>query len=231
MMISSTLELSNLPATMRQHLRAVSKGYLLTMTTDSTTKRCIACGLEKPISEFYMEKTSTGNKPYPRCKPCHIIKVNSRPLNRVRTDKPLVASEATAIKFLNRNGIFTASGKLSSYKYLDAVAWGCVRIEIKTSHKREGRFDFRFSYQQKNKRLQADIIILQCFHNIKTTYHIFPANHPAFYENGALKSVSYSLRGQSNDHGLTTEIMNAHENAFHYIEEARQNIIRQLLAR
>lgn len=204
-----------------------------------STKVCRKCGLEKSIDEFYKRSGANGTQSY--CIACY----NARAATQIRAPKNIAGeqSERDVVSVLLSNGIYATGGKASAFKYIDVVAWGCVRIEVKSSTLRSNNYPddlaytFGFTANQQKRGIDADLVVLVCLGktNTQNTYHIFPSNHPVFYKYGRLKSaVVYStikkrpymrVRGGI---AMSHTLMHQHQDAWHLIEEKRFEISQRL---
>lgn len=210
------------------------------MSNDTTEpkKHCLSgerClhpdGPELPLSEFYRAKSSK-NGYQSRCKICHGLQNKMATISRQgnQRGKPGYETEGMVIEELRRQGIYAAPGKSSEFHNLDVVAWGCVRIECKSSIKdRMGRYLFNFN-NQRRKGISADLVVLVCLGD-EITFHVFPARHGVFYKHGRVKmGVQYDpyrshfKGGQVAGARLTTALMNQYQNAWYLIEEKRLEI-------
>src|SRR5262245_36882243 len=100
------------------------------------TKLCNKCGEEKPLEEFYTRR-NTGDGYMNWCKECH--KSVTYANTRHPKDKAVEMGATDVIRKLQNLGIYAAPGKASVYQHVDVVAWGCVRIEVKSSHLRANK--------------------------------------------------------------------------------------------
>lgn len=192
-----------------------------------------------PIDQFY--KLNRGKRIDTYCKVCR-KSVNAENETRYTRTKKTTSeySDSIAIDKLNSLGIYTTPGKASMFDWVDAVAWGCVRIEVKLARLgQEGRYVFSFS-SQKDIGIQADLVMLIPVNGDKMTFHLFPADHPVFYTlTGLSKGLKDSLeyipnahhrtRVHSNKIILTKSLMDEYENAWHLIEQKRAGVQQALL--
>lgn len=143
-------------------------------------------------------------------------------------------SEIDLIKRLASEGIYAEPGRLTQWKYIDVVAWGCVCIETKYANQKiTGEFRWRIASRQ--SAIRGHLIILVCIHeNGERTHHIFSAQHPVFYDNdGALKRGLVYKPDRQYDRSryglsMTSEIMDEHKDTWYLIEETRLDISNQL---
>ncbi len=190
------------------------------------TKYCTTCKKTKSIEEFYKSRGAADGRQN-RCKTCY------RVIARCNKAKPKHEashqSEQYVIDVLKSQGIYCAAGKSSEYKYCDLIAWGCVRIEVKTANQKDGAFMFTSTPRQQEHGFVADLVILVCKWEDETTLHIFPSNHPVFYRSGRIKSGFYYdpyIYKRKSGHGgrLTNALMKQHQNRWDLIECKRLEI-------
>lgn len=197
------------------------------------TKICTECNIEKPLSEYYRIPGS-GN-PMRYCKECKrkIQKQYDRRENsRSKSRNP---HEQGLVEMLRSKGIYAVTGKGSEFPYVDVVAWGCVRIEVKSSNLVYGKsYQFGFSADQKGYGMRADLVCLIARNYFSPV--IIPASHPVFYKtSGKLKSnINWipNARKYKSRRGLislTTGMMLEHQECWDLIEQVRQSRIRELL--
>src|SRR3989304_7966081 len=87
-------------------------------------------GPHLPLSEFY-QRAGAADGYYTVCK-FRKRQENKRYIPKSRHIASY-ESEAKAIGKLRSVGIYALPGKMSEWRSIDVVAWGCVRIEIKTA--------------------------------------------------------------------------------------------------
>ncbi len=193
-------------------------------------KQCSVCGNLKSITEF--SKRSHRNTVHTSCKECR-RKKSKQYGHKHKTVEGNDGEKLVKAELL-KHGIYAAPGKCSEFKNQDLVAWGCVRIEVKTSqlHSRKQNSD---SYQfdlgdDKTKFNRTDIVVLVCMDTI--SFHVFESNHPTFYHGGVLKkSVMYIPEPKHvkyPDRVLTKDMMENAQNKWEIIEEYRQKYIKEL---
>lgn len=197
------------------------------MNNDTITKTCRGkCGLVKTLSEFYVHLGYKDGH-YSKCKEC--IKAEQRNRRAPKKQKPGHLSEGEVISLLKAMGVYAAPGKCSEFNYVDVVAWGCVRIEVKTStRKTDGTYTFAFTPKQRKNGVRGDLIMLVCKDGDSTTHHLFPSNHSCFYMNGRLKGgVMFDpvQTRRKSGHGarITAALMKQHQDAWGLIEIYRKN--------
>lgn len=202
---------------------------------DFTTKLCgkgADCvhpnGPRLPLSEFYpMRGRVDGVHTY--CKAC--CRAASRA--RVQTQDPGNEGEALVIEALSQVGIFALPGKFSPWTHGDITAWGCVRIEVKSAtlhHRTQGKPSFLFNNSNRAGELSAsDLVVLVCHWPDGDTFHVFPADHPAFYRPSGEEKTGFAYRPGSelkrsrakDGVPLTDALMVEHENRWDLVELAR----------
>lgn len=217
------------------------------MIDNTILRTCRKCGQPKPITEYYKHLGQKDGLEV-RCKECvraysrQYRQTHGQPLRGSRESGR--ATEQNVIDKLNGLGIFATSGKTSPFPWADVVAWGCVRIEVKTSVF-QGRYNFGFTPTQIRRGVEADLILLVCVlpESNETTYHLFPSDFEVFYHNNRRGYASGRLKAGVHyvpDHlikfrhhhtnALTTAIMDKHQNAWELIEQKRRVISLQLMA-
>lgn len=153
---------------------------------DTISKVCSKCKVDKPLSEYYFRN----GKPHSYCKACiAVTTMEHRPLSQ---QVPKDATEIVAIEYLKSKGIPSLPGKALKYSHVDIVAFGCVRIEVKSSilHTDNGVFYFKWTISptQIERGVLADLIMLVCDYGTRKTFHVFSKTFPAFYINGKRKT-------------------------------------------
>lgn len=181
-----------------------------------------------PITEFYT-RVGSADGYYTMCKVCF------RAISKQHPPKPKgVASydsEQRVIDKLRSVGIFASPGKQGIWEHTDVLAWGCIRVEVKTAKCKNERFVFPLGHKSIERFKAHDVVVLVCLHEgQEPSYHVFLSNDAIFYKKGELKNgVTYQpAHKRTMDKGwdtLTTEIMNAHENRWDLIETVRLDMI------
>jgi hypothetical protein len=158
-------------------------------------KICVRCGDRKSTDNFYTRsgcKNPTKSGHYiSECKDC--MKQRSTNYVPLPASTPRTVSEILAIDYLTSMGIPTLPGKAVSASWVDVVAFGCVRIEVKYSRLRfsHGAEQFRFTStpMQMKRGYLGDLIMLICeYPDDRRTFHIFKSDHPVFYIHGHIKT-------------------------------------------
>jgi len=159
---------------------------------DTVSKVCARCKILLPLSEYYFRN----GKPHSYCKEC-IAKTASehRPLAQ---QIPKDVSEIAAIDYLKSHGIPSLPGKALNFSWVDVITFGCIRIEVKSSKlftdKKYNHFKWTVSSTQIERGILADLIMLMCRYDDKTTFHLFRPDCEAFYDNGKRKTgFSYRI--------------------------------------
>ena len=160
------------------------------MTTVTLTKVCRDCKIEKPVSEFY--KPKLGNYYLSYCKACSKQRVNNKNRNNEDYQVPYVESEKMAIEYLESCGIPTLPGKALRKSHVDAIAFGCVGIEVKYSLLSNDRgvekYMFKTTPLQQQRGFLGSIVCLICDSGTERTFHFFDAKNPVFYMDDRLKT-------------------------------------------
>lgn len=177
-----------------------------------------------PLSEFY-HRNRLGELQN-SCKEC--AKVYRR--TRTNRDKAIVETwrpaEQEVINHLRSIGIYATSGVASQWNWVDVVAWGCVRIEVKTSNIQDGRFQFNLCPKIRANWHKNDLLLFVCRWESAITYHLFPVDFDLFYrDDGSIKDhLTYipNPKFRHNKPVLTPEIMSAYQDNWGLIEDRRR---------
>lgn len=192
-------------------------------TSEFTTQVCRSCGIEKPVNDFYV--VSGTERYYDSCKECYKTrqrKAKYSPKTRAGHD-----GERLVINQLRSMGIYAAPGKSSEYRYVDVVAWGCVRIEVKYSSLAGREYHWRFSNKQSKEGFRADIVVLVTADNQDNNFYVFLAEDQIFRRpDGKMKQgIEYTLNARVYParfgESLTKELLAQHKDAWHLIEQQR----------
>jgi hypothetical protein len=194
--------------------------------SDATTKSCIKCNQNKPLTEFYTHP-STKDGHLNCCKPCFIAIAAAR--KKHPKDKAVNAGEILAIDKLKSVGIHAVPGKMTEYKYQDVVAAEIVRVEVKKATIRGGKYLFKFD-NQVYTGMRSHVVILICDDGLAPTFHVFPSDHPVFFNRTGQRKmgVHYQPFAKHRKHGnnhITPELMLVHKDKWSEIETARRQII------
>jgi len=180
----------------------------------------------KPLGEYYQRKGMRDGL-YSWCKACH--RTIARQYKATSRRIPGHPSEQTAIDALKAQGIFAVPGKATIWPNIDVVAWGCVRIEVKTSGLNGNSFRFGLGYKTKRRWHDCDIVLLIChWPEEPPTFHLFRATQPAFFNtDGTLKNgVSWTPnrhhRGPRNGVTLDDVMMHQGRDRWALVEEYRR---------
>jgi hypothetical protein len=188
---------------------------------------CKVCKIEKSLhDDFYANSNKSG-----RDTTCKICRYQQK-LDRQKTSQPHKHNrhEQDFITACHEHGIYAIQATLANHKFCDAVAWGCVRIEVKYPDiANDGNmYYWRFTRNQARKRLPVDIIVLVTEHLGETKYHFFNPLHPVFFKPDQTRKVgiSYTVERQVdynpiNGVVMTHDILNMHKDAWHTIENMR----------
>lgn len=201
------------------------------MTDESVSriKRCCACNIEKPITEFY--ERMKGNGVYTsECKECMKLRSKKQPKRNRQVSG--VASEQAVITRLLENGIPALPGKALGHQWADIVAWGAILCECKMSRLIKGQFGFTFTAAQRHQRLRGEFIVLVADWGDHSDYYIFPAKHPMFYdEKGMLKTFigwTPNRKNAGRPASMSEGERESYRDAWHLIETRRIEIVQQL---
>lgn len=184
---------------------------------------CQTCGDEKSIIEFHKRN----GKPFPDCKLCY----NIDRLGYVPKNRDIVSNqwEALVINKLRDLKIYAAPGKCSEWKWVDVIAWGCVKIEVKFSNLNiRGRYEFNFSKKQQANGLDSDLIILVTESEPgEISFYLFQSDEPRFYDqSGRLKQVSHYYpnpkKHQDPKRFFTNAIMEISKDCWWMIDQIRE---------
>lgn len=198
-------------------------------TIYATTKLCNACETTKLLTDFYKHPSSKDGY-HKACKDCY--KAHRKHYRPKSKEFASLLSEQSIINLLRARGIYATAGKNSEYKYVDVVAWGCVKIEVKFSHiTPRCRFNWTFTPTQMKNGIKSDVVILVAIEPHEANYYVFSTDHPCFYlPNGTLKhGITYrpNARAYSNNRygaSLTDEIMKSQFEAWDLIERERLTV-------
>lgn len=158
-------------------------------------KTCSHCHQVKPITQFYAHPSAfDGHQPY--CASCSVEFNQTRRMEIGVVDRSVARhkGEVLLIEYLRNHNIYAAPGKCSEWKWVDVIAWGCVRIEVKYSRNLQQRFSFTFSNKQRKNGLQVDVLALICDDGSAASYHFFSAKDP---ELSGIKTSLAFTRGAS----------------------------------
>lgn len=200
--------------------------------TESNLRTCRRCGRAQPLAEFYKRRSaSDGYENY--CKSCKREKWGDR--RSFPKGKASNLGEKQVISRLKNYGIYAAPGKASVWKWADVVAWGCVRIEVKTSAPHDGRFLFG-NRSRVHKLEDNHLVVLVCRYPDTPSYHVFRADDPVFFRDGEAKqgfqyNPDSSYIPDDPRGWLTREIMSAAKDRWILINDIRSEIMADLLSR
>lgn len=196
------------------------------------SKVCHRCHQNKPYTEFYKRRLSEGMQHVlpghyvSECKTC--MKERSAQSANIPVEVPRAETEKLAITALRRAGHHALPGKAISAAHVDVVVWGAVWIEVKysrlTYQRGRRKFIFSASPAQQERGFLAHLVMLICDYDDHTTYHLFPADFPAFYKDGRLKigftftPGDYAPRKHGNNRTVMVQgMMNEAENRWELI--------------
>lgn len=157
---------------------------------NTVSKKCSGCKESFPLSDFYPrsgQTDPTNPAQYTgECKAC--MKARNKKPKPTQKHVSYSIGERFGIDYLHSMGIPALPGKALSYAWVDVIAFGCVRVEVKYSTLHNGRFKFSLTPKQNSRGVLGDVILLVCDYGTKATYHLFLPSHPAFYINDKLKT-------------------------------------------
>lgn len=208
-------------------------------------KTCRQCGEEKSQLEFY------ANRYYPDglmavCKSCQKIRAaQSRENRRLRKNEPLDGTgeipELLVVEQLKKLGV-PARRTSADVAYVDVEAWGCVRIEVKSSklHHHSSleheQYKFAFSPDQKGEMV-CDIIVLVLLEP-QISFHVFPSNHHIFFYRSSVRGHTQGARKSAvvytpnakhlHRNAVTEDLLLLHKNTWELVEECRLMISAKL---
>lgn len=179
---------------------------------DILSKVCSGCKKTLPISEFYKRSNQTDtlnpSQYAGECKSC--VKARNHDPKPIAKQVPYALSEQWGIKYLHSKGIPALPGKALSFAWVDVIAFGCVRVEVKYSTLLEGEhFKFTLTPGQKKRGLLGDVVMLVCDYGTRATFHLFLPSFPAFYINDKLKTGFHFTPGalKARKFGATRVVM------------------------
>jgi hypothetical protein len=183
-----------------------------------------------PLSEFYKHRPAADGL-FPYCKECK--KVLTRQQNAHCKNESTNIGEKLVIERLRSLGIYAVPGKSSEWFWIDVVAWGCVRIEVKYAREHNGAFKFSIGHKDGLEKERSDIIVLVCLDNTYTTYHVFKSDHSVFYHKDGIakQGVVYTPFAKFKHTDCLTldnNLMLAHQEQWNLIEEHRTAVSKQL---
>lgn len=213
------------------------------MDNDTPKKTCNKCGILKPLIDFYTHR-SAADKHMATCKSCYSLMQKDR---RARPDfrlkaknEPQNETEGHLIEMLRSLGIYAAPGKASEWHWIDSVAWGCVKIELKSStYSRSTGYSFTFSPKQIKEKFLSDIICLMLINEKGASYHLFPSDHPVFFraDGSRKRGLGYKPGYKGNQAGknhrqfglsLSDALMTEHRDNWSLIETMRNRVSLEL---
>lgn len=190
-----------------------------------------------PLSEFYKNPGSRDGL-LGKCKPCHTRQTSEPSAHKCRGSE----NEVELARMLSGMGIPTFIGNeyRNAFRFVDLVAWGSVKIEVKTGipHRNPaGNEYWKFGFSsQRRSGIKSDVVILAPLTSLfeVISYHVFKSDHYAFYKDGWVKSgVHYtpnpSHRKNAYSNQLSPALMAQHQDAWHLIEEKRLEIQQRLI--
>lgn len=202
---------------------------------ETLSKKCSACKLPLPFSDFYQNKEQ--GYYLSECKEC--MKIRSRSAKKGNNLVPFVESEIIAVEYLKKHGIPTLPGKALHYSHVDLVAFGCVHIESKYAKLDFARgvekFTFATTPAQRKHGFRAHVVLLICDYGDHCTFHFFPSDHKVFFINGHIKTGFTFTPGnyEAKKHGanrtvLVQGMMNETQDKVVLIYDVLQRIVNEL---
>lgn len=202
------------------------------MKTCSKQNDCIhPNGPDLPENEFYAHRGGLAT----HCKECQ--KARTSKYKHHAHDVMVNYGEILVVERLKSLGIYSITGKSSEFRWADVVAWGCVRIEVKTARLNQANtFSFHMGYKEKTVEQQAELVVLIVLDD-PITYHVFPSSHGIFYHDGGSpkRGLTY-MRDDQRTHNkycnpVNDALMSAHQDKWEFIEHYRWSVISSLLKR
>lgn len=193
------------------------------------TRACKKCGVIKPLTDFPKHPTCKDGRMW-TCGECH-RDLKENPVFKNDNGRIGWEQEKAVYDILRSIGVYAQPGINTLWGRVDVVAWGCVRIEVKATRVKNERYSFNFSNQLRKGKIAADLVVLCAVGLEQTSYHVFRADEPYFYQaDGTIKSaVCYvpdrKVKLRRDWHfPLTFEIMQDARDAWYLVEECRQLI-------
>lgn len=191
-----------------------------------------------PLTEFYKQRGARDGLS-PVCKECKkkesALYTKKRGQKRGKAGHP---SEKLVIDRLRSFGVYAVPGKSSEWHWIDVVAWGCVRIEVKAaSVNARGVFTFNMGKKRGKEKDRSDLVVLVMLYDEDPRFFVLESAHPVFYHpDGRPKlGVGHATNGGTpkNGHGvvLNAELLSASEDRWELVEERRLEIAREVRER
>lgn len=177
-----------------------------------------------PLTEFYGQWGRLARQ----CKECTKAYQKTRPRYGRKSERITWRdAEREVAEYLQVKGIYAVSGIASEWTWVDVVAWGCVRIEVKTANFNGRSFQFHIASTKRKNWSKNDLLVLVCKSKHETTYHVFPKSFAIFRNaDGTPKdSISYFPDPAFRHHTrptLTREIMDDHRDRWELVEDIRR---------
>ena len=192
------------------------------------TKRCFDCKETKSLNKFY-RNIGTKDGYNDRCIDCSKIYGKTRPhYSRTEVVQP---GEIAAIDKLKSLGIYAAPGKCSEFKWVDVVAWGCVRIEVKYTSSSDGNvISWHLGHKDHSRWEDIDLVLFINDKNGVKDYYLIYADNPIFYkESGEAKTgIAIRMNPKYTRNNVRDVVLENQDN-WSLIEEIRQNKITSLI--
>lgn len=193
------------------------------------TRTCTKCKAEKPATlDYFYKGGGRADGLTSWCKDCMGYLSKSRPYIP-RNERIPNEGESQAVSWLRSHGIPANGGKnIQAVSWLDVLAWGCVRIEVKFSKTNKQGLWSWMMYSVNNKKAdEMPHLILFIGKDIrleKYRFFLFQSDHDELFNprTGERKvNVTYNYRS---DNAVNHDIFLAHEDKTALIEEYRLKI-------
>lgn len=176
----------------------------------TATKICKDCNNEYPLTAVHWHIRKASKDGYNHyCKACtgerskRYGRASRQRGGRISGD----VGTRLAVPYLAKHGIYADYGKNTRYKYVDVMAWGCVKIEVKLSQNHVGKdwlltsvmttgaWSFKMYSANNKDTLTPDVIMLICDRGDGSpSYHLLPYTHPVFYRKDGVRKINVSYQ-------------------------------------
>lgn len=201
---------------------------------NNDTRACTKCHALKPATLEYFYKHRTNEHGLTSwCKDC------MKSLSKSQTYKPKDSripnvGESKAIAWLKSHGIPANGGKnIEAVTWLDVLAWGCVRIEVKYSKTNKQGIWSWMMYSVNDKEIKGImphvvIFIGEDVQSGETRYFVFDACHPElFNQESGQRKINMTYNYQS-PNAVNHDVFKRHEQGIVLIEQFRLSISAEL---
>lgn len=203
---------------------------------NNDTRICTKCNTAKPATPEYFYKGSTNVSGLGSwCKEC--MKALSKATKTERKGENIRdEGEKLAVAWLRSNGIPSDIGKnAGTIRWLDVLAWGCVKIEVKYS-KTNGQGLWCWAMNSVNNKPDSakPHIALFIGRDARTNqyhYFLFDINDPELFNqktNTRKTNVTFNYQSKESQN---REAFQMHENALYLVEESRLKAARELMVK